>query len=476
MYQGKYMSDQAEQPQRPRRRRRRRITVGTICFYSVWAALIVAFFIGMAIAKSALRDWLVDYEASQPDNQSVMVFQQYFQKPDWAELYELAGLQNTDYEDAQAYADYMNGVVGDRETVMLETSAGLSGGKKYVIRTTLGEEKFYNFATFTLVDKKAEGELISDWQIGQVELFAWDEENGKTVPLQRTLGYTFLVHPDTTVTVNGVALGEDSVYRKVGTVAESYLPEGLHGYRLVELRVDGLLSQPQIVATDAQGNPAELIYDRENQIYSQEISLPTITQVEEDAVVNAAQTYCKYMISAAGAWDLRGCFDHNKPIYTTITTNTTWMQGYSGYEFGDVQVSGFYRYSDSLYSAKVTLTLNVVRKDGTVKVYELDTHFFLELQEEVWKVIEMTNVDVQEQTTSVRVEYVYGEQVLSVAMVDTGSRKLTPPAAPEVDGMSFRGWFVEAGRLEMNEDGMITLPSDFDLQPMTVYALFGEAG
>ena len=118
------------------------------------------------------------------------------------------------------------------------------------------------------------------------------------------------------------------------------------------------------------------------------------------------------------------------------------------------------------------------RKNGnSVKEFNLDTTLFLEKQKSgKWLVIDMTNVDVQEQTASVRVEYVYENQVLSSVMVDADSRKLTPPAVPVVEGMTFRGWFVEAGKLETNEDGVITLPSDFALEPMTVYALFEEAG
>lgn len=476
MYQGKYESNEVAAPVR-RRRRRKRITLGTICFYGVWAALIVAFVIGISIAKNALRDWLVDYEASQPDNQSQKIFQEHFAQPDWAELYAMAGMEDTAVEGAQAYADYMDNTVGDCEITMVETSAGLSGGKKYVIRALLGaeEERYFNFATFTLKDQKAEDALISDWQIDEVELFAWDEETGKTVSFRRELSYRFLVSPDSTITVNGVALGEEYIYRSVATLAESYLPENIHGYRLVELRVDGLLAEPEIKATNSSGEPMELLLDAQTGTYTELIDLPEATEQEMDTVLSAAQTYCKYMIGAVGAWDLREYFDHTTPIYTTITTNTTWMQGYSGYAFGEAEISDFYRYCDTLYSAKVTLDLNVTRNDGTIKVYELGTHFFLEMQEDAWKVIEMTNVDVQEQTELVRVEYVYDDTVLSSVMVDTDSRKLTPPAIPEVEGHQFLGWYVEAGKLETDEDGTITLPADFTLAPMTVYALFEEA-
>lgn len=454
-----------------RRRRRKRIAWGKLVFYGIWLLLIVAFFIGMGIVKGALLDWLVEFEASQPDNQSAQMFERYFADPDWAELYRMAGIEDTAFEGVQAYSDYMEQTVGSAEITMVETSAGLTGGKKYVIRATLGEQGYFNFATFTLVDKKAEDDLISDWQLGEVQIFTWNED--QSMQFSRDLGYAFLVAPDSVVTVNGVVLDESYVQRTVSTVAENYLPEGVHGYRLAELRVEGLLTEPTILVTNAQGQAAELDYDAEKRTFTERIVRPTITDEEYTTVVKAAQTYCRYMIGAVGAWDLRSYFDHTTQIYDTITTNTTWMQGYTGYDFGEETVSDFYRYSDSLYSARVTLALNVTRPDGTVKVYELGSSFFLELQTDGWRVIEMTNVDVQAQTSMVRLTYVDGDTVLASQMVAADSRRLTPPEVTVPEGQTFLGWYVEAGRLETDTDGTIQLPTDLQLEPMTVYALFG---
>lgn len=478
MYQGKFGAGEkpsiAQSAEQKRKKRRgKRVRVGTVVFYTIYLLLILAFVVGMGFALKALQSWLVDFEASQPDHRSQEMFQQYFADPDWAELYQLAGLQDTPFEGKDSYRGYMEKTVGDAPITMVETSAGLSGGKKYVIRAGLGEEVWFNFATFTLVDKKSEEDIISDWQLGQVALFTFDPNAPQNMGFRRDQGYRFLVTPESTVSINDVALDESYIQRTVATVAEEYLPEDVHGYRMVEYYVDGLLTQPVVKVLDESGLTLDLTYDDVSGTFLQQVEKPEISDEAYDTVMEAAQVYCKYMIGAAGSGALRACFDASSDIYKTITTNTTWMQNYKGYDFGQESITDYYAYSDDLYSAKVTLALNVTRPDGTVKVYELDSTFFMERQAGGWRAIEMTNVDVQAETSQVRVTYVDGDEVLLSQMVDRDSKKLTPPAITVPEGKTFLGWYVEAGRLETGDDGVITLPSGFQLEPMTVYALFG---
>lgn len=480
MYQGKYGTGETpsiaeKRADTPRKKKRggKRVRIGTVVFYTIYLLLILAFMIGMSFALKALQSWLVDFEASQPDHRSQEMFQQYFADPDWAQLYQLAGLQDTPFEGKDSYCGYMEKTVADAPITMVETSAGLSGGKKYVIRAGLGEEVWFNFATFTLVDEKAEADIISDWQLGQVELFTFDPEAPQSMGFRRDQGYRFLVTPECTVSINDVALDERYIQRTQATVAEAYLPEGVHGWRMVEYYVDGLLTQPVVKVLDESGLTQELTYDEVSGTFLQQVEQPQISDEAYGTVLEAAQVYCKYMIGADGSGALRACFDASTDIYKTITTNTTWMQNYKGYDFGQETITDYYAYSDDLFSAKVTLALNVTRPDGTVKVYELGSTFFMEKQSGLWRAIEMTNVDVQEKTSQVRVTYMDADQVLASQMVDGDSKRLTPPQITVPEGKTFLGWYVEAGRLDTGDDGVITLPAGYQLEPMTVYALFG---
>ncbi|MBQ2382833.1 MAG: hypothetical protein II290_02225, partial [Oscillospiraceae bacterium] len=81
-----------------RRARRGRVRMGTVVFYTIWLLIILAFLVGMSFVLKGIQGWLVDFEASQPDHRSEEVFAQRFAQPDWAELYALAGLQDTPFE------------------------------------------------------------------------------------------------------------------------------------------------------------------------------------------------------------------------------------------------------------------------------------------------------------------------------------------------------------------------------------------
>ena len=467
MYKGKFENNEAP-VRRPRRKapaKKQPITKGTILFYSIYAALIVVFFVGIGIAMNALNDWLVKYEASQPKVKCQAVFEDLFADPDWAELYSLAGAANTSFETGDVYAAYMNDLVGDQTLTYIETSAGLSGDKKYIVR--LGTEKI---ATFTLTADNKDAD-IPDWRLGKVDIF-----------FARNKAFTIITDPGNTITVNGVKLDDSYAVRTVSTTAEKYLPEGIHGYRLAEFYVDGLLAAPQIVVTTPTGEAVEMVYDAEKATYTQNMTPSAIGDSEYDTLLTAAKTYCKYMIGASGKADLKNCFDDTTKIYSTITASTTWMQGYKGYDFSPEAITDFYRYSDTLYSAKVSITLMVTRKNGTVKDYELGNTFFLENQNGQWKVIEMTNVNVQEQTTMVRLIYMNGSQLVSSEMVDASTGKLTPPAVTAPEGKVFSGWFYETvdenGKKTMSlafkpdVNGNVILSGESSLEPMTLFALF----
>lgn len=468
-------------PAPKKKRGKKPLTKGTMAFYIVYLVLILAFFIAMGFAMNALRNWLLDFEASQPDSKAQEVFDSYFANPDWETLYSVGHVKGATFPDAAAYAAYMRETTAGSQITMVETSAGLSGGKKFVIRAAFSGDKYYDLATFTLVDKKEEGSLISNWQLTDVTLLTWNEQK----PTIKTYHCTFIVDPSCTVSVDGKVLDESYVQRTVTTTAESYLPNGLHGYRLNELYVDGLLKEPQIQVTDANGNPVEMVYDEATCTYTQPITAPTMGDSERNTVLNAAKTYCKYMIGATGKADLKNAFDESTSIYYTITTNTTWMQNYKGYDFGTAKITGFYRYSESLYSARVQMALNVTRKDGTVKVYELNNTFILQKQGSSWKVIEMTNEDIQTQIEKVRLTFKNGETVIESMMIDTSAKRLTLPAVAAPEGQVFKGWFtqtaMENGDTTMDlifpptATGSISLPEDQKLNPMTLYALFGAA-
>lgn len=433
-------------------------------FYKIYFTGIVLFFAGMIWVLVWLHGWLKTYEASQPEAKCNQVFEELFVSPDWGRIYDLSKTEDTVFEGREAYASYMTEKVGTDSLTLTETSAGLSGNKKYFVK--LGEEKLLSF---TLL--KSEGEKgITEWNLGDITLlFA----QSKGVQILKKQGHT--------VFVNDVALDDSYTVERIETLAEEYLPEDLNGQCLELQCVEGLLVQPEISVTDESGESCEVEYDPETNTYTEKAAEDIMEEKEKKEVLAIAEGYCKFMIGADG--NLASFFKKGTEIYATIRGNDSWMQDYRGYTFEEESVTGYYRYSPSLFSARVSLSLQVTRKNGTIKEYALDASFFFEKQEDgTYRAVEMTNVDVNKQVKEVRITFCAGEEVLQTGFVKSDAKKLTLPAVSVPEGRTFLGWGKEeedeTGKKRKilmfvpDEAGEVSLPEGYVLEPLTLFPLF----
>ncbi len=488
MYQGKFSSgkkteqaehsselpqavpDSAEQTpaEHQKKKGKKRPSVGTIVFYSAYAVLVLGFCFVLLGALNALKDWLTRYEASQPDVKCQQVFDDLFRDPDWELLYDAAGIQSTRFEDKTYFAKYMKERIGDGVLTYNETSAGLSGNHKYIVK--LGNEKI---ASFLLLGDEKKDSDIREWTLGDISLFYTADQS-----------VTILTQEGRQVLVNGVPLNENDCIRKTLTYAERYLPEGLSGRRTNTYQIDGLLLPPEVTVLDENGQTLSLDYDEATHTYSEPVQADAYDESERARVLETAQVYCRYMIGNIYLNQLRQYFDPNSEIYNTIGHISTWMQSYSGYTIDDGVIHDFCRYSDDLFSARVTMTMYVTRWDKTVKEYALDSTFFFTRIDGKWMVSNMTNVDVQKEIAYIRLTYVCDDRILGSGFVDAESAQLTAPLAPVPEGKTFAGWFRrssdESGKetyqlvFQPDENSVISLPDDIRMDPMTLYALFED--
>lgn len=467
MYQGKYVAKDSSSSEKPAKKRK--IRVGAIIFYCFYLLLFPAFFYLMFGALDALETWLVKYEASQPNVKSQEVYAQLFEQPDWGELYGMAGLQDSKFDDKDSFVKYMTDKVDPAKLSYNETSAGLSGDHKYIVKHD-GEK----IAVFTLTGGAQSETEIPEWKLGAVELFYSAEQS---VQIRTLLG--------TTVYINGIALDDSYVVKTTTTVVEQYLPEGLQGKRTQTLQVNDLLIAPKVSATDADGNPVELVYDAQSGMYVQNVSEASYADYEA-RILGAAEVYCKYMIRAVNGGQLKNYFDRNSELHNNIYRNETWMQSYQGYRMEPAVISEFVQYSDEFFSVRVAQSMFVTRWDDTVKEYQLDATFFFKLINGKWYAIDMTNVQVQQELTQVRLTYIHDGEVVESVFVAENAKQVTPPTVEVPEGKVFSGWFRkltdDAGKttyslvLLPDETGSVSLADGTALEPMELFAMFENKG
>lgn len=454
------------------RRRKQGFTKGTYVFYGIYLALILIFFIGIAIAMGALKDWLVNYQAAQPEEASQQIFTELFSDPDWSNIYQLANPDNQNERATAAFVEHMNEQIGGDELSFVQTSGGTDVMKYFVLH---GRQVV---AAFSMRPANKDAD-VTQWQFDSVEVyFTWS----------CNLSYSIVTLPGCTVTVNGEALDDSDIVRSVTTKAEEYLPNGVQGFRLLEYQVTGLEEKPAVSVTGKDGNPVEITFDEATKTYTQVMpEAPTIPQAEYDVVLAATKAYTKYVI-AGGTTELRKYFDSSSEIYKTITGGMIIRQSFTKYVHGQEVITDYYRYSDTLFSAKIKLITTVSSAQYGDKDVEVDSTFIFDKSSGKWVVHDMLNVNIQEQVEEVRLTYKDADgNVLSSEMVNADTKVLATPTVTVPEGKTFAGWqeeiIDEQGNIGLVEtlytpdaNGNVSLASRKEpLEPMVLVPKFEDA-
>lgn len=436
-------------------------------FYVVFFLYILAFYLAVLVGLTMLRNWLVDYEAAQPTRKCQEVFSTLFDSRDWGALYDAAGLQD---ETKEAFTAYMAETVGDSPLTCMATSAGLSEDKKYNVR--LGS---HTIASFTLTDKnpsQASGAL-PDWQLAGIELFFTAKETYFIDKPAGAIAY-----------VNGTALNDSHTIRIRSTKAEGYLPEGVAVPGTEVQQATGLIARPEVTVMDASGAELALNYDEETHTFTAEAEAPALSDEEKAVALDAVKTYALYMIEKAGAADVAQYFEKGTDTYAAIiATDRSSVQDAQSRKFVDEAVTDYCRYSEELFSVRVSMTLKLYRASGSVKESAIAQSLFFRKQEGRWKCFQMTAVDISAPVERVRLTFMDGESQLLTGFYETTAAQLVCPAVTVPEGKVFAGWMVkeedEAGQtvhrlvFQPGEDGTVSLAGS-TLEPMTLYPLFED--
>ncbi|MCI8989758.1 MAG: hypothetical protein HFF59_02970 [Lawsonibacter sp.] len=433
----------------------------SVFYWVLLGILILLLLVFVYIRFGLLRPWLTRYEASQPKHVSQEVFDDLFSPADWGRVFDLAGLEG----DRERFVEALEELMAGQELTLVETSAGLSGDRRYLVKS--GTD---SVAAFTLTGETEE--KTAAWKLGQVELLL-------ELPSNTLLVRTLDSHR---VLVDGEELGVDCQVQLTETAAERYLPEGVLGRRTILWQTRaGTAGNGGVTVLDADGETVPLDLDPETGVYTVRETAEEPADEEYAALTGAAKSYARYMIRQGDAAQLRRYFDSSSAIYQTICSSEIWIRQTSGHTFSNERVSEFQRYGEDIFSARVSMHLDVQRGNGSAKPYEIDSTFFFHKQNGGWRAFEMTNMDVQEEIVHSRLVFMDGEQELGRLFVSSGERSFTPPAVEERPGRHFAGWATrgqEGGSVTMTlqfqpkEDGTVTLPAGLTLEPMTLYAVF----
>ncbi len=430
----------------------------TIIFYTLYCILIAAFLAGLYFVNVRLEETLVQYEESHITVQAEAAFQAHFADPDWAALYEMAGTEDTLFEDASDYAFYMEGAVGNQELTYSQVTAA----DTYLCQVMAGSREI---GTFSMADRRETGAKWPSWQLNAITL---------TVPREITVQIRKL---DThTVTVNGIPLDESYTQQIDTLLAAEYTLPGTDGISTHLQQVSGFLLIPDIRILDEAGNLCPLVQDPETGVYEEQLPEPVaLTPEQEQIARNAANAWGTYLLRSSSEGNLSLYFNSREPAYQSILSSSFWVDAPGGYTTESVDILASQVYGDDHFSAYVSCT---AKQAGTDSQIAKSATLFFELTRNGWTCYEIQPGNVYTDISKVRLEFWVDGTEIFYDYFETDRAALYVPLVTAPEGHAFAGWGTENADGSMNlvftpdETGYVSLPQGTVLEPMVLHAIF----
>jgi len=434
----------------------------TIIFYTLYCILIVSFLAGLYFVNTQLAQTLALYEESHITVQAESIFLELFADPDWASLYEMAGVKDSTFEGAQAYTSRMEATIGSSALSYAEVPSD-DDGHFYLVKL---EDAV--IGSFLVTDQRDKGAQWPSWQLQRVSL---DVPRDITVQIRKL--------DEHTVTVNGIPLDESYTLRIDTLLAEEYTLPGTTGIATHLQQVSGLLVTPEIGILDENGTPCSVVLNPETGIYEELLpEAAPLTAQQERVALEAAKAWGAYKLRSASEGNLSLFFNSRENAYRTILSESFWVDALSGYTVDAVDILASQVYSEDHFSACISYTAKL---NGTDTVITKAATFYFELHRGNWTCYEIQPGSVYTDVTKVRLEFRVDNTEVYYDFYETDRTSFYTPVITAPHGYTFTGWGIETtdGSLQTvftpDETGFVTIPQGTMLEPMVLHPIFDQS-
>ena len=352
----------------------------SVLFYIALVVIIAAGMTAVLLLQKPVRDWLSDYEASQPKYEVQRIFEEYFEHPDAEKLISMSEDKPTfnapdTFEDAvKRYADNIEG--------KKMTFGYVAGSDRRSVNIKADGKRVARFSIKPKEEKSKYGREL--YELDRINLFFEDPVEFVSVSLPETF----------TAYAGGIEITEDHLVQSdVKDDPRDFVPEGAYFFKYKAYTLTGLYSEPVITVKDGVGNDVPLEYDEENRLYSCRYEYSEELKEKYSAyVLEAMKRYAIYMQDDARFKTVKDYLDPDTDLYTNIYENpNSFVWEHDGYFFENEQTSEFFDYGEAIscrvgfdhhltkkgkedYIDKCDYTLYLHMKDGEYKIYYMVTH------------------------------------------------------------------------------------------------------
>ena len=340
--------------------------VGTIIFYSIFSLAVIGAGIAIWLGLDSLYKTLDVYERSREVYKAEEVLEEYFSPCRFDVLYDMQEIELSEFENKNDFVKYMENQYKDKEIIYREVSMGLGDDKKY----TVAADKV-KFADFILTKNPDAQTPEETWMLDSVSTF-----------YQKNESVSVRLYTTSKLYVNGIETNDSYITTdNITTESCKRVPDGVSGIMLREYKIDGLLLAPKLKVVNRFGEESTLVYDEKEKIYVEQIVYDDIPDEIKTRVINATQTYAKYVTLDASIYNVSQFFDTTaKPYQNLLITETRWYTPHVSYEFSDVELSEYYVYDENTFSIRYKSNHYVLRTWNAADRFNFPIDFTLYLK------------------------------------------------------------------------------------------------
>ncbi len=343
-------------------------------FYKIYFSVIAVFLVLLIIGLFVLNSVLKVYEAAQPKAIMDEIVTEYLQKGNFYGAITEYNIPISPYESKKDMDVAFDEIIGDKKLTVA------SSGKKLEGYTEVYNIKADNETILTFYLKKAAkgGKFgIKGYEVGVTE---FDSSVCKK--------YEIHVPSNVKLTVNGVEVKKEE---RINNELPKILTDKIGNKEVVALqtvKLENLISnKPVVMAYSADGKEVEVVENNGVFTVAQGMEAAELEALKTHAL-NASQGYAKFMQEDASLGSISHFFDTSTEFYKYVRKTELWVWTHTGYRFEDVTFGEAHKYTDNLYSCRVTFTHILTWGNKVYKDY-FDKYVFIEKTANGLKVIDM---------------------------------------------------------------------------------------
>lgn len=347
-------------------------------FYKIYFSVIAFFIVILCAGLFVLNDLLLHYEMAQPHFTVMSVVDEYIKKGDIYSMKEKFGLEISEYESKESVDNYIKSITEGKEYTASTTSL-MPEGCDEAFCVKAGDERLMNLYLKKSDEKGKYG--LSGYKVVASEF---------TKNIYKTKYIT--MYSDSNVIIGIEPINENSKENlPLPAVDAKYLesnpiyPQKVTLDKLVSGNVD-----VSVIKND--GRIVSITEDNGTFVVPQEVE--NYSEISEFAT-KAVENYAAYMQNDVAFGTVARYFLPGTDFYKNLSTSLVlFAWDHDGYVFEDVKTSDIHKYSDDLYSCRVTFTQKLLLGNREYKD-NVDKIAYITYKNGAYKVVDLQSVGAE---------------------------------------------------------------------------------